>query len=145
MKQDSMLNPINNDDDMDVVLSAAGMTEDIVEDFARQLDEVVRIQDAIDAEVDGVQEQWSQADDNDRVDEDDEDDRMFGYQQLPQDDDDEENMYGHLASEDDDDENEGDIQDPLQIDLAEADKLQPGIHGNSCLATHMSNMFTDIN
>ncbi|KAK4520174.1 ribosomal 40S subunit protein S18B [Mucor velutinosus] len=118
-----MLSPINNDDDMDVVLSAAGMTEDIVEDFARQLDEVVRIQDAMDAEVDEVQEQRSQANDSD---EDDDDDRMFGYQQLPQDDDEEEeHMYGQLASEDDDDENQIDIKGPLQIDVAEADQLQP--------------------
>ncbi|KAL9553017.1 hypothetical protein MBANPS3_003482 [Mucor bainieri] len=126
MKQDSMLSPIHNDDDMDVVLSAAGMTEDIVEDFARQLDEVVRIQDAMDAEVDQVQEQQSQANDSDE--DDDDGDRMFGYQQLPQDDDDdyEENMYGQLASEDEDnDGNEGDIKDPLQIDVAEADQIQP--------------------
>ncbi|KAF1804030.1 hypothetical protein FB192DRAFT_1370886 [Mucor lusitanicus] len=125
MKQESMLSPISNDDDMDVVLSAADMTEDIVEDFARQLDEVVRIQDAMDAEVDAVQEQQSQTNDSDQ--DDDDDDRMFGYQQLPQDDnDDDEHMYGQLASDDDDeDENQGDIKDPLQIDVAEADQLQP--------------------
>ncbi|OAD08143.1 hypothetical protein MUCCIDRAFT_76938 [Mucor lusitanicus CBS 277.49] len=100
---------------MDVVLSAADMTEDIVEDFARQLDE----------EVDAVQEQQSQTNDSDQ--DDDDDDRMFGYQQLPQDDnDDDEHMYGQLASDDDDeDENQGDIKDPLQIDVAEADQLQP--------------------
>ncbi|CAO3614245.1 unnamed protein product [Mucor fragilis] len=123
MKQESTLSPINNGDDMDVVLTAAGMTEDIVEDFARQLDEVVRIQDAMDAAVDEVQEQQSQANDSD---EEDDDDCMFGYQQLPQDDDDDENMYGQLASEDDDDdENQGDIKDPLEIAVAEADQIQP--------------------
>ncbi|KAL7318067.1 hypothetical protein PS15m_004339 [Mucor circinelloides] len=123
MKQESMLSPINNDDDMDVVLTSAGMTEDIVEEFARQLDEVVRIQNAMDEEVDEVQEQ-SQVNVSDE-DDDDDDDCMFGYQQLPQDDD-EENMYGQLASEDDDDEeNQVDIKDPLQIEVAEADQLQP--------------------
>lgn len=99
---------------------------------------VVRIQDAMDAAVDEVQEQQSQANDSD---EEDDDDCMFGYQQLPQDDDDDENMYGQLASEDDDDdENQGDIKDPLEIAVAEADQIQPGIYRNVCLATHMSNM-----
>ncbi|CAO3614241.1 unnamed protein product [Mucor fragilis] len=84
---------------------------------------VVRIQDAMDAAVDEVQEQQSQANDSD---EEDDDDCMFGYQQLPQDDDDDENMYGQLASEDDDDdENQGDIKDPLEIAVAEADQIQP--------------------
>lgn len=98
----------------------------------------------MDAEVDAVQEQQSQTNDSDQ--DDDDDDRMFGYQQLPQDDnDDDEHMYGQLASDDDDeDENQGDIKDPLQIDVAEADQLQPGIHGNGCLATHMSNILVDI-
>lgn len=98
----------------------------------------------MDEEVDEVQEQ-SQVNVSDE-DDDDDDDCMFGYQQLPQDDDDEENMYGQLASEDDDDEeNQVDIKDPLQIEVAEADQLQPGIYGNSCLATQMSNMSIDIN
>lgn len=70
-------------------------------------------------EVDQIQEQ-QQMDDSDQDDE----NSVFGYQQLPQDDDNE-NMYGQLAS-DDDEESQIDIKDPLQIEMAKADQLQPG-------------------
>lgn len=78
-------------------------------------------------EVDQIQEQ-QQMDDSDQDDE----NSVFGYQQLPQDDDNE-NMYGQLAS-DDDEESQIDIKDPLQIEMAKSDQLQPGkkhhLHGN---------------
>ncbi|KAI7891562.1 uncharacterized protein EV154DRAFT_221491 [Mucor mucedo] len=83
----------------DDVTSMNDMTEDIVEDFARQLEEVVRIQD--ENEEDEEEE--------------------FGYQQLPQDEDEE--MYQQLQS--DEEEEDDDIKDPLQIPLSESARLNP--------------------
>jgi hypothetical protein len=69
-------------------------------------------------EVDQIQEQ-QQMDDSD-----DDENSIFGYQQLPQEDDNE-NVYGQLVS-DDDEESQVDIKVPLQIEMAKSDQLQPG-------------------
>lgn len=83
------------------------MTTDIVEDFARQLDQVVRIQSMSDDE---------------------EDNEEFGYQPLAQDDDDDD-MYQQLQSDDDEEEVEQ-IKDPFDIDVDSSSRLNPGIYVN---------------
>ncbi|KAI9365216.1 hypothetical protein BD770DRAFT_406462 [Pilaira anomala] len=89
---------------MDIMLNSTDdLSTDIVEDFARQLDEVVRIQS-----------------------DDDEDEDNFGYAMLPQDEDDEEgtNMYQALES-DEEEEDVQDIQDPFTIEVSSSDSLNP--------------------
>ncbi|GAA5803627.1 hypothetical protein EDC94DRAFT_585261 [Helicostylum pulchrum] len=96
MKEDRQVD--GQEEDMEVELtSAEDMRVDIVEEFARQLDEVVRIQS--DEE------------------EDDDDFDNFGYEPLPQDDD--EDMYQQLESD------EEDAQDPLNIDVDSSASLKP--------------------
>ncbi|CEP14314.1 hypothetical protein [Parasitella parasitica] len=122
MKQESTSNSISSNDDVDVVLTTAEMTEDIVEDFARQLDQVVRIQDMMVEEFQEVREQ-QQLDDSDQDDE----KVIFGYQQLPQDDVD--NGFDQLASDDDeekqDEVNQASIKESLKLEVAASDQLKP--------------------
>ncbi|KAI8095258.1 hypothetical protein BDF21DRAFT_405534 [Thamnidium elegans] len=96
MKQDRQVD--EHEEDMEVELtSAEDMRADIVEEFARQLDEVVRIQS------------------DDEEEEDDFDN--FGYEPLPQDD--EEDMYQQLESD------EEDVQGPLHIEVESLASLKP--------------------
>ncbi|GAA5809740.1 hypothetical protein MFLAVUS_003153 [Mucor flavus] len=98
MKQDRQVD--EQEEDMEVELtSAEDMRADIVEEFARQLDKVVRIQ----------------SDDDEEEEEDDFDN--FGYEALPQDDD--EDMYQQLESD------EEDVQDPLHIEVDSSASLKP--------------------
>ena len=84
---------------------------DEVEDFARQLDAIVRIQDQEEEEEDFGYQQLPQGEDD------------FGYQQLPQDED-----YQPLDSGDEEEEEKQDIElkEPLHIRLDPSTSLNPG-------------------
>lgn len=103
MKQDVSPSLDKEDDEMEVTID--NMTTDIVEDFARQLDQVVRLQ---------------QQDEDDEQDED-----GFGYQQLPQE---EEDMYQPLESDEEEEDEQietVDIQGPLDIEIDPSTRLNP--------------------
>ncbi|KAI8882323.1 hypothetical protein K501DRAFT_251561 [Backusella circina FSU 941] len=90
------------------------INEDIVEEFARQLDQIVRIQDE--------QELYTEPmnDDDDSVDYDD-----MGYQQLPQDDNDNDGFYPPIES-DDEEEDAVDMRAPVSIKISPSQTMDPG-------------------
>ncbi|KAI8390214.1 hypothetical protein BD560DRAFT_419337 [Blakeslea trispora] len=85
---------------------AQNIDEDFVEDFARQLDSIVRIQDDNREEVQEEEE---------FVNED-----TYGYQQIPQD----EDMYQQLMSDEEEEEvEEADLDAPLVIEVEPSNQL----------------------
>ncbi|KAI9473681.1 MAG: hypothetical protein EXX96DRAFT_578930 [Benjaminiella poitrasii] len=101
MKTDNAkLNPMENGDDEEDM----EITTDIVEDFARQLDEIVNIRG-----------------DNNEEEEEEFNDDHFGYQALPQD----EDEYHQLNSDEEDDCLNVELKEPLTIDLQPSERLSP--------------------